>query len=157
MNLATAKDPPHEKGRPTPQKAPLNYAASDTHRKHTDTAPGNFRKAGNFDEPTITALFASRYLSNLSESMAARSSRANAAKAGPWLLPPIPRIVVKTVRDSRGHVSSFNWFDSGTGVGGSGAVTLAAHVLKTSKSEAARRASHFLAVTLSDGEVSVAA
>jgi len=69
---------------------------------------------------------------------------------GQFVLPPQPHIAINrthTVIGGGGRPHSFRleWFSSKTGVGGVGAVSLCAHVLKVSKDEAAWRLAHWLA------------
>lgn len=134
---------PSEKGRPSPQKAPLN-CITDTHRKHINTAPAIF------SEDQISAYFASRYLPNLSESLSARASGYSSNRFGPWLLPPIPRIAINVARSEQHSYAELGWFDAASGSGGRGVISLVAHVLKVPPNEALRRSEAFLGVLMGD-------
>ncbi|QGM97710.1 hypothetical protein [Methylocystis parvus] len=63
-----------------------------------------------------------------------------------FVLGPQPHIAINHIpgRDCRWPLE---WFDTQTGVKGSGAVAMVAHVLKITRDEAARRLAEFLALT----------
>lgn len=140
-------EPPHEIETGAPRQERARQVVQNQTQHIPNTRSVNFRKAGNFNEAEINAFFASRFLTNLSESMVSRSLRSK-AYGGPWLLPPIPRVVVKTHRDERGYVTDVKWYDAESGTGGQGAIALIALVLGISRYEAAGRAAHFLSALM---------
>lgn len=138
--------PPHKTVAPRQERAREVAQYQTQHIPNTYSV--NFRKALTLDHVKISALFASRYLPNLSETMDMRPLRNPHAMGGPWLLPPIPRVVIKTHRDAMGCVTELSWFDAESGIGGNGVVGLAALVLSVTESEAAGRAAYFLSSTM---------
>ena len=109
--------------------------------RHPDTTPNQKAEAPRqkIDHAKIDSFISPR---ELSKSWAPYGCR------GPFFLPLQPHIAIKST-SGQGVVNGgfhLEWFASQTGVGGVGAVSLVAHVLKVSKDEAAWRLAHWLAL-----------